>query len=62
MTKDKYLPSNLEVLTRERSVKTDIKTKSLINLEKAAEEAANEIRGFINDKVADAKKNSIICF
>ena len=62
MTKDKYLPSNLEVLTRERSVKTDIKTKSLINLEKAAEEAANEVRGFINDKVADAKKIALSVF
>jgi len=37
-TAKKYLPTNLEVTTGSRAVRTDIKTKALINLEKAAEE------------------------
>ena len=62
VTKDKYLPTNLEVLTSERMVKTDIKTKPLINLEEAAKEAANEAREFINEKVSDAKKIALSAF
>ena len=62
VNKDEYLPTNLEVLTRERIVKTDIKTKPLINLEKAAEEAANEARQFISNKVEDAKKIALSVF
>ena len=62
VSKDKYLPVNLEVLTRERIVKTDIKTKPLINIEEAAKEAANEIREQINEKVADAKKIALTAF
>ena len=62
VTKDKYLPTNLEVLTSERMVKTDIKTKPLINLDEAAKEAANEAREFINEKVSDAKKIALSAF
>tara|TARA_B110000977_G_scaffold55276_1_gene75350 strand:- start:3059 stop:4381 length:1323 start_codon:yes stop_codon:yes gene_type:complete len=62
VTKDKYLPVNLEVLTGSRMVKTDIKTKSLINLEKAAEEAANELRLFVNEKIDDAKRIALSVF
>ena len=61
-TAPKYLPTNLEVTTGSRTVKTDIKTKPLINLEKAAEEAANEARQFINDKIGDAKKIALSVF
>ena len=62
VTKDKYLPTNLEVLTSSRIVKTDIKTKPLLNIEEAAKEAANEIREQINEKVSDAKKIALTAF
>jgi len=61
-TAKKYLPTNLEVTTGSRAVRTDIKTKALINLEKAAEEAANEVRQFVNDKIEDAKKIALSVF
>ena len=62
VSKDKYVPVNLEVLTRERIVKTDIKTKPLINIEEAAKAAANEIREQINEKIVDAKKIALTIF
>jgi hypothetical protein len=51
-----FVPTNLEVLTGERMVKTDLKTKGLVNISKAAEQAAVEIRNEINEKIEEAKK------
>ena len=51
-----YIPTDLEVLTGERMVKTDLKTKGLINIEKAAEQAASEVRKEVNEKIEEAKK------
>lgn len=53
---DNFVPTNLEVLTGERMVKTDLKTKGLVNISKAAEQAAVEIRNEINEKIEEAKK------
>ncbi len=51
-----FVPTNLEVLTGERMVKTDLKTKGLVNISKAAEQAAVEVRNEINEKIEEAKK------
>ena len=51
-----YIPTNLEVLTGERMVKTDLKTKGLINIPKAAEQAASEVRKEVNKKIEEAKE------
>lgn len=51
-----YIPTDLEVLTGERMVKTDLKTKGLINIEKAAEQAASEVRKKVNEKIEEAKE------
>ena len=53
---DNFVPTNLEVLTGERMVKTDLKTKGLVNISKAAEQAAVEVRNEINEKIEEAKK------
>lgn len=51
-----FVPTNLEVLTSERAVKTDIKTKGLINISRAAEQAAIEVRNQVNEKIEEAKQ------
>ena len=53
---DNFVPTNLEVLTGERMVKTDLKTKGLINISKAAEQAAMEVRDKVNEKIEEAKQ------
>jgi len=54
-TADNFVPTNLEVLTSERMVKTDIKTKGLINIDKAAKYAADELRQEIQNNIDRAK-------
>ena len=54
-TADNFVPTNLEVLTSERMVKTDIKTKGLINIDKAAKYAADELRQEIQNNIDKAK-------
>jgi len=54
-TADNFVPTNLEVLTSERMVKTDIKTKGLININKAAKYAADELRQEIQNNIDKAK-------
>jgi len=51
-----FVPTNLEVLTSERAVKTDIKTKGLVNISRAAEQAAIEVRNQVNEKIEEAKQ------
>ena len=51
-----FVPTNLEVLTSERVVKTDIKTKGLVNISRAAEQAAIEVRNQVNEKIEEAKQ------
>jgi len=53
---DNFVPTNLEVLTGERMVKTDLKTKGLINISRAAEQAAIEVRNEVNEKIEEAKQ------
>ena len=55
VTKKNYVPTNLEVLTGSRIVKTDIKTKSLLNIEKAAEAAIQEYKNFVDGKIVEAQ-------
>lgn len=50
-----FVPTNLEVLTSERMVKTDLKTKGLINIDKAAKYAADELRQEIQNNIDKAK-------
>ncbi len=54
-TANNFVPTNLEVLTSERMVKTDIKTKGLINIDKAAKYAADELRQEIQNNIDKAK-------
>ena len=54
-TASNFVPTNLEVLTSERMVKTDIKTKGLINIDKAAKYAADELRQEIQNNIDKAK-------
>ena len=54
-TASNYVPTNLEILTSERMVKTDLKTKGLININKAAKYAAAELRQEIQDNIDKAK-------
>ena len=54
-TANNFVPTNLEVLTSERMVKTDIKTKGLININKAAKYAADELRQEIQNNIDKAK-------
>lgn len=54
-TANNFVPSNLEVLTSERAIKTDIKTKSLINIKKASQYAADELRQEIQNNIDKAK-------
>lgn len=53
---DNFVPTNLEILTSERRVKTDLKTKGLINISKAAEQAAIEVRNEVNNKIKEAEQ------
>lgn len=55
VTAANFVPTNLEVLTSERMVKTDIKTKGLINIDKAAKYAADELRQEIQSNIDKAK-------
>lgn len=55
VTAANFVPTNLEVLTSERMVKTDIKTKGLINIDKAAKYAADELRQEIQNNIDKAK-------
>jgi len=54
-TASNFVPTNLEVLTSERMVKTDLKTKGLINIDKAAKYAADELRQEIQNNIDKAK-------
>lgn len=54
-TANNFVPTNLEVLTSERMVKTDIKTKGLLNIDKAAKYAADELRQEIQNNIDKAK-------
>tara|TARA_B110000902_G_C14248627_1_gene565219 strand:+ start:144 stop:1484 length:1341 start_codon:yes stop_codon:yes gene_type:complete len=54
-TANNFVPTTLEVLTSEKMVKTDIKTKGLININKAAQYAADELRKEIQSNIDKAK-------
>ena len=55
VTAPKFVPTDLQVLTGERMVKTDIKTKGLINIDKAAQYAADELRREVQENIDKAK-------
>ncbi len=55
VTAANFVPTNLEILTSERMVKTDLKTKGLINIDKAAKYAADELRQEIQNNIDKAK-------
>jgi len=54
VTAPKFVPTDLQVLTGERMVKTDIKTKGLINIDKAAQYAADELRREVQNNIDKA--------
>ena len=62
VTKKKFIPTNLEVLTGSRIVKTDVKTKSLIDIEKAAEAAIQEYKNFVDGKIIEAQGIALSLF
>lgn len=62
VNKEKYLPVNLEVLTSNRMVKSDIKTKPLVNIEKAAEQAIASLRDTMQGKVSEAQEIALNIF
>jgi hypothetical protein len=55
-TKDGYVPTDLQVLTGARMVKSDIKVKKLLNIKKASELESEEVRNFIIQKTSEAQK------
>ena len=54
VTAPKFVPTDLQVLTGERMVKTDIKTKGLINIDKAAQYATDELRREVQNNIDKA--------
>ena len=55
-TKDGYVPTDLQVLTGARMVKSDIKVKRLLNIEKASELESEEVRNLVIQKTAEAQE------
>lgn len=55
-TKDGYVPTDLQVLTGARMVKSDIKVKRLLNIKKASELESEEVRNLVIQKTAEAQE------
>tara|TARA_B100000212_G_scaffold66203_1_gene45988 strand:+ start:3664 stop:5064 length:1401 start_codon:yes stop_codon:yes gene_type:complete len=52
-TAEGYLPTTQDVLTGSRMVQTDLRIKGLLNLERAADDAVQEVKEEVLDKVED---------
>lgn len=55
-TKKGYIPQYAEILTQQRSVKSDLRAKPLINIKLAAAQAADELKQQVYSKIEDASK------
>lgn len=55
-TKKGYIPQYAEILTQQRSVKSDLRAKPLINVKLAATQAADELKQQVYSKIEDASK------
>lgn len=55
-TKKGYIPQYAEILTQQRSVKSDLRAKPLINVKLAATQAADELKQQVYSKIEGASK------